>query len=497
MKNTFRFLLFALLLLGAGACADSENSGYSSLRINDGATFLSLDGQSRSGQITVMAMAPWHVVTNASDNWFTLSPESGPAGVTQIEVRLNENPGPARTTTLGFYCDDRFAPFDLSQSALHVGFDDADYYFYLALGTMPTLYAGLHVLSHNKPSYFYYGRARTFDPTLFPANATVLTAPDQGANATDKDLDEMQAKMMRHIREINSVAPTAVFGLYVDDLRCRIGYDWFVAQGIDSARVKVSLLSDGTGTYNNFYNYFGNDATAKQNWDTYAAEVNALDWNHGGQYPVTRSAVDLNSFTWPFYMATMPDYRLILQNASLLESAPAIDAERNAMRLESIQPYEILSSLSAPAKEQFYRMAGFDYNKFAGQFDRSPEKNLIIIGTSHKDKESEQQQLNYVRRIVEQYADYDIFFKPHPADSSSASYEQTFPGLTLLPGQMPFEILVWSLIDKIDLIGGYSSTVFLTVPVDKVGFIFAPSAESLIRPLNLLFRDAENIKWIQ
>ena len=52
-----------------------------------------------------------------------------------------------------------------------------------------------------------------------------------------------------------------------------VGYDWFVAQGIDSARVKVSLLSDGTATYNNFYNYFGDPATAQQNWETYAAEV--------------------------------------------------------------------------------------------------------------------------------------------------------------------------------------------------------------------------------
>ena len=101
-------------------------------------------------------------------------------------------------------------------------------------------------------------------------------------------------------------------------------------------------------------------------------------------------------------------------------------------------------------------------------------------------------------RIVGQYgAAYDIFFKPHPADTSSASYETDFPGLTLLPGQMPFEIFVWSLMDHVDMIGGYPSTVFLTVPVDKVRFIFAPVAESLVRPLNLLFRDAANVEWMQ
>lgn len=121
---------------------------------------------------------------------------------------------------------------------------------------MPTLYAGIHLLSHDKPSYVFYSRSRTFDPAEFPGRAEVTTAADRTADAT-RPKWKQGARNERRILEINSADPTAVFGLYVDDLRCRIGYDWFVAQGIDSARVKVSMLSDGTGTYNNFYNYFG------------------------------------------------------------------------------------------------------------------------------------------------------------------------------------------------------------------------------------------------
>gem|GEM_PF-2650278 len=79
----------------------------------------------------------------------------------------------------------------------------------------------------------------------------------------------------------------------------------------------------------------------------------------------------------------------------------------------------------------------------------------------------------------------------------SAGYETEFPGLTLLPGQMPFEIFVWALIDRVDMIGGYPSTVFLTVPLDKVRFIFAANAESMARPLNILFRDATDVAGIK
>lgn len=285
----------------------------------------------------------------------------------------------------------------------------------------------------------------------------------------------------------------------MDDLRCGIGYDWFVAQGIDSTRVKVSMLSDGTGTYNNFYNYFGDPATAEQNWENYAAQVEALDWQHGGRFPETRMPDGFDFYEWPYYLATRPNYRLVLQDDDLLEATSPFMTERlQQMRTESKQPYELLASLPAEARQRFFRMAGFDYDAFAALFDASPKKNLVIIGTSHTSEESEAQQAAYVERIIGDYGTaYDIFFKPHPADSSSSNYEERFEGLTLLPGQMPFEIFVWSLLDKVDLIGGYSSTVFLTVPVEKTGFIFAANAESLPRPLNVLFRNAEHVRWIQ
>ena len=503
MKRLFRLLLILGLAAGTWSCADD---GTPSVSINGGTDFLSLDHLARSGKITVNAPAPWSV-TLAPENygqdqkpdWLTLSAEEGPAGYSEIDVTFAENPGPARSASLLFSCDGKTLAFTVSQSAGGTGFDAPDYYFYISVGTMPTLYSGLHLLSHDKPSYVSYERASTFDAAEFPDRAFVYPVADPTGHATNEELRAMSEAMKRRILEINAEDPTAVFGLWVDDLRCRLGYDWFVAQGIDSARVKVTMLSDGTATYNNFHNYFGDAATAEQNWNDYAAEVEALDWNHGGRYPETRAPEEFASYTWPYYLSTRPDYRLMLQNSSLMESSCPFIADRlAAMKMESVQPYELLTALPEASKQQFYRMAKFDYARFAGLFDLSPKKNLIIIGTSHSSAASEQQQAAYVERIIQQYgSDYDIFFKPHPADSSSAGYPDRFEGLTLLPGQMPFEIFVWALLDKIDMIGGYPSTTFISVPLDKVGFLFAADADGLVRPLNILFRDAANVEWIQ
>ena len=109
---------------------------------------------------------------------------------------------------------------------------------------------------------------------------------------------------------------------------------------------------------------------------------------------------------------------------------------------------------------------------------------------------SPEAQQNYVRQIWEQYGNsHDIYFKPHPRDDDSQNYEQLFPGLMMLPRQMPFEIMIWALNNLIDLIGGYPSTTFLTVPTEKVKFIFEATLDTIDRPLNLLFKNAD-VKWI-
>lgn len=504
MKHTFRISLLLVLSAFAAACSDDDDP-VAGISINGGESFLSLDALARSGEITVDAPAPWSVQLSSGSygasekpDWITLTAETGGEGITKIGVTFTANSGPARSAVLLFACAGRTSVFTLSQAAATADSAAPQYYFYVAFGTLPALYSGLHLLSHDRPSYFFYERAKTFDPAQFPAYATPLTDTQGNGTISVEETIRIAEKLKSRILEINAEDPTAVFGFYVNELTCRLGYDWFVAQGIDPARVQVTLLSDGTATYDNFFNYFGDPATAEQQWNTYAGEVEALDWNHGGRYPETRAPAEYLTPTWTYYLATRPDYRLMVQNRELLESSgPFITAQLNKMHIESVQPYEMLDALPEAAKQQFYRMAGFDYDAFGQLFDRSPKKNLIIIGTSHTTPASEQQQAAYVSRIVEQYgAQYDIFFKPHPADTSSANYAEQFPGLTLLPGQMPFEIFVWSLLDKVDLIGGYPSTVFLSVPLDKVGFLFAADAASLIHPLNILFRDASTIEWI-
>lgn len=153
MKKLFRLFLCLALFSTTAACSDDEAS-QNLIVINGGEHFLSLDGLARAGKISVLAPAPWRVTKAAGDTWFTLSATEGPAGYSEVELSLDENPGAARSAQLAFACGDAIVPFRLSQGALSAGYDSPDYYFYVTFGTMPTLYAGIHLLSHDSPATY-------------------------------------------------------------------------------------------------------------------------------------------------------------------------------------------------------------------------------------------------------------------------------------------------------------------------------------------------------
>lgn len=445
--------------------------------------FLSLNGDARDVELIINANANWSVTS--SSEWMKTNVTSGTIGSTTLVLSVQTNDINPRDGELIFNVEGG-EPISLSvaQNGKNISFDSPTHYFYVTFGTMPTLYAGLHALSHSKPSFFAYGRQNTFDPEMFPPHITLSVA-----NGPDEVQVVMRDYMKKKIMDIREREPNAIFGLYVDDLRARIGYDWFVEQGIDSSRVKVTLLSDGTGTYGLFTN------VTDVRWGNIVNEVEALNWNVNTN-KIEPRLPEFESGDWEYYMATLPNYRLLLQDGNLLEPSSQFMGEQlKKMNLLSVTPLQLLKNLTVKRQETFYKMASFDKAKFAAIFDKSSKKNLVIIGTYTGS--NGEPQIKYVEKIVNKYgSEYDIFFKPHPADPNSKDFETRFPGLTLFPGQMPFEIFVWSLMDKIDMIGGYSSTVFLTVPVEKVRFIFGnSSASELIKPLNILFKNAE-IEWI-
>ena len=494
MKRNLCFKYFLLMFCMAFAMIschdDDEKVELANLTVNGGRDFVSTNSKGRSVHLEINSTTPWQLDLQEVPEWLTVDKLSGAAGKSTVTLTLSDNTGEARHHEIAFTNGQDNIAFTVQQSAANADFDTApDYYFYVTFGSMPTLYAGLHLLSHDKPSYFFYERVNTFDKDLLPSHAVYVEGPR----------DNVKSVIMQKILEINAKEPDAVFGFQMDDLRARLGHDFFVKQGIDSSRVKVTMLSDGTGTYNEFYKAFGDAASGETAWNEYKTLIDGLDWD--ATHPMQpEEGTEFESFNWAYYLSTCPNYKLQLQDASLLETEnPFVKDEILKMKAVTVTPLELLNRLSPERQAEFYKMSSFDKGYFEDLFAASSKPNLVIIGTNTGagvEGASPEDQHRYVEQIMEKYGEtHDVFFKPHPSDEASKEYDKEFPGLSLLPGQMPFEIFVWSLNDQIDMIGGFSSTVFLTVPVEKVKFIFGATPETIIRPLNLLFKDAD-IEWM-
>ena len=359
------------------------------------------------------------------------------------------------------------------------------YDFSLTLGTLPTLYAGLQSFSSDNEFYMWYSRKATFDIDKM-SNYVNMMVPEKGYGK------EMIDAVTAEILNIYSTNPDAKFNLFVDDLRVHLYLQLFIANHIPESNVNVYLMSDGTGSYTIFHNYF-NDS--HYNWkyfgDLYEETVNRVKVEGQDAIPYHD---DMNMHQTMYYASQKENVQYWLQFPELLKSNdPQITEEMKKMNTVKRLPYEMYSNLSEEKKAAFLDAVGVDKAYFDGLFYSSDKPNLIISGTSLGGERNSFEQV--VKQIVADFGDtYKLFFKPHPAWDPKTNGElkalkrQEFLeglGITILPAQLPMEALLWAYPDV--KIGGYSSTLYMSTDREQTIFFIADSKESLVAPLPELY----------
>ena len=473
-------LSILLLLLLVFSCKDDDKFE-SNISVNKGISSISANNTAHNLELDIESDFEWKVSTSV--DWIEFDETKGNGNGT-LELTLLENTLYQRSAIIRFECENQIFDFEVKQEGKDIGTEGDIHHFYVTFGSLPSLYAGLHVLTHSDPSYFFFYRGKTYDTNLFPQHVHWVVTGD------DEVQEEMRNNMKARILEINKANPQAKFCLYVDDLRARIGYDWFTKQGIDASRITVTLLSDGSGSYDQFYQRYGTSVEGEERWKNVMSELEEL---HNVTSTDTRSLPEFESWDWPWCISTYPNYKYYIQDGTLLETDDAyVRSQMPKMNLVNIAPLDILQSLSVERKDTFYKMVRFDYEEVEKELNASPKKNLIIIGTNPSNVHDTQ-----IKLTMEKYSsEYDVFYSPHPVDPYFNDYETRYPGLKLLMTNVPFEVFLWSFMDEVDLIGGAPSTVFLTAPIEKVGFMYAASAASMPKPLDKTMGSASDIIWM-
>lgn len=245
---------------------------------------------------------------------------------------------------------------------------------------------------------------------------------------------------------------------------------------------KIRIYDDGSSEYIDLYNWIESGGTAS---DLVSGKEALVTYLHGDSDVIP----DFMRSKYNWHEIYNVDYYFIRPEYLRLESRLNGLYEHLHANLKRIN-YNIFSSLSEKKQQLFLDVVGFDRVKLVHDYGLSEDDNLIFTGTTtwnvgHERQFYADQQINVLRNV--KYSTgalypgkkYDFFFKGHPAGKDiNKRIESAFDGMISIPSNISFEVLMMTgmLPDKI---GGIASSLYLSLPRDKISFIVFSSTDDI------------------
>ncbi|MCL2587333.1 MAG: hypothetical protein FWE31_03800 [Firmicutes bacterium] len=392
------------------------------------------------------------------------------------------------------------------------GDDDKDtaqpvFYFYTTFGTLPTLYASLHMLTHTHPTFKFYGRQDTFYEGALPGHVefmTEITRPGQG----NYMLSSAQS-MRQRVADLDAKHENAMFRFFVDDLRVLMPFYAALRAGIPMERFHVTVLTDGTATYGPLFDQqyvdgLGHDAAAR--WAQHYNSFHNVRLPHfanqeaapGGVYPYVGwshyAYVAAQLPNVEFWMQ-FPEYRFLVNTNS------TVQRELMTATLVKRQPADILNTLTLENRELFFEGVlnnpNFNLgenqdqplrpilNSIFAEAEKADRPIMIISGSNPNHSLSE-----LVDQVFAEFGangvNYTFMWKPHPARTHEDAY-MAGRGITVLPARIPMEVLLWAFPDV--YIGGYQSSLYMAATT-QVRFFMYPAGVTVLPGILQIIYDA-------
>lgn len=146
-----------------------------------------------------------------------------------------------------------------------------------------------------------------------------------------------------------------------------------------------------------------------------------------------------------------------------------------------LNPYKLYTALPSTEQNSLKNMLKLTqtYPELGGKtieeaLADTGRSNVIITGKNPYGDKTDQ----YVALVKKYYGPtYAYFFKPHPA------WHQSPLDVITLPGVLPMEAILWFYSDKISVIGGYASSLYMTASTNLKKFFFYNDANEMYAPL--------------
>lgn len=356
------------------------------------------------------------------------------------------------------------------------------------------------------PTFVWFKRSGAWDWTKLPQNVyevPVATA-EQFLNSDQNIMYSSTSKWVKELYEINK---NSKFNFYYNDY---YAYGWMqatIANGIPAENYKVTLLSDGTASFN-YFNKHLNNANYASNYEAMKTNYLKLKNEIASKKKYTESSkgftIDANTLReYAFVMAKEePNVEWWLTRANGTLGTYVVDSATNkTVYSEFVQPTEgsaiqvkdlktllvridprVNTSNAGKTDEEIEAMVADRWFKKADlkslykfsdtMFEKAEEEHkqvMVILGTWTETEQADYFD-NYVKAIKAYYGDnYVYYYKGHPknptdtVEGKRAHLESL--GLIDIDSTIPAELIFFFNPEAFG--SGYQSSTFLSVSAEK------------------------------
>lgn len=245
---------------------------------------------------------------------------------------------------------------------------------------------------------------------------------------------------------------------------------------------EINLYDDGSAEYINLYN-----------WKNTPNKIDALN----ADLLVMKDYVEGYSTQSPSYMSSRYNWHKLYDTEYHFLRADYLTIEPNLNDLRDYLGNSLeqmdwgkFEQLSKAKQQLFLSIVGFDKDSLEKSYANSPNKNFVFTGTTtwagNETREFyAKQQINVINNAINETSplylgeEYDLFFKGHPRGGDiNNMILNAFKDMINIPASISFEVLMMtgSLPDKV---AGIASSLYFTIPAEKVDFIVFTSSDDI------------------
>lgn len=375
------------------------------------------------------------------------------------------------------------------------------YNLYWESATLPVLYCALDMVTNNYKSILTFTRTDTINIDALDKDRFIYIVNGAG--------DQHLAEAKRITARLAYEDEYSYFRLFVTDVYNQLEIFSFMQYGIPSYRYEVKLVSDGAYTYNSAFPYredntFSLWESNKKMYDGIVDKAlkgdillgdNGLYYIDYNDKKITSAYTDGPTDKMAIMAAQRDNVELWCAYPETLTSKDAkVTAELEKANMPKMAPDIMYSNLTEEQRAEFLKIVNFDKDSFDKTYFGEEGDYLIITGTNPVTGSfTDDEFIAILENIIGDYEGYNILFKPHPSaipsdTVSPAIYSYlTQHNVKILPGRLPMEVISWVYSDV--KMGGFDSSLFMSVPQGNVEFFIAQSSESLSALTKQLYND--------